>query len=41
MISEKPNKLAQTLKKDLNVETMSFQPLVEKIISTTHFSTAC
>lgn len=37
MISEKPNKLAQTLKKDLNVETMSFQPLVEKIISTTQF----
>jgi len=41
MISEKPNKLAQTLKKDLNPETGSYQSLVEKIISTRQFSTAC
>jgi len=41
MISYKPNKLAQILKKDLNEERMSFQLMVEKIISTILFSTAC
>ncbi len=41
MISEKANKLAQILKKDLNPKKESYEPGVEKIISTTQFSTAC